>query len=318
MFFAVRSWAALVLACTLVSSPSPAQTTSGRPGSSVVYPSPLARREGPAPPSVAFRLVDRIALPGPLSGEPPRWDDGRLLVPVSGGMVVVRPGDGVDVRPGRDDRGDDRANSGGRPWVVSEDGLARYRTLPRGRVIAERRERPGDRWKRAWSLRVAGATLAPPLLSGPRLLFGSLDNQLYAVRARNGHRLWAVDLGERISRPLALWEGTLPVREGGERKVIQARFVLVVPDGGGRLVAIDPHDGRSVATVELPDRDEWLAAPAVPLPDHSIALARQGFESSEAAVLVYALEAAPADEVPYNEASAPQGARSGDPPPTSK
>jgi len=268
------------------------------------YPPALPRREGPPQPELTFRRVDEIPLPGPLRAEPLRLDDGTVRLPVNGGWAIVtlEPEPSVQIsttEPPAPDRGVENAQD----WVVSEDGRFRFRTEPSGKVIAERNRRKG--WRKAWRRRVAGATLAPPLVAGRRVYFGSLDNQVYALRADNGHYLWAQDVGARVSRPLTWWQGRI-----GEAPAFAA-VVLLVPDNGGSILALDPYDGRRLASWELPTEEDRLLPPALAAGNGKIVVAVQRYDAAEAALLVFDLAPpAPADEVAYN---APDPSEEGDP-----
>ena len=188
-------------------------------------------------------------------------------------------------------------------WVVSDDGRFRFRAEPAGKVIAERNRRKG--WRKAWRRRIAGATLAPPLVSGRRVFFGSLDNQVYALRADNGHYLWAKDVGARISRPLTWWQGRV-----GEGPTF-VELVLLVPDNGGGILALDPYDGGRLASFDLPVEEDRLLPPALVAGDGKIVVAVQKYDDAEAALLVFELAApAPADDVAYND---PDLSEEGDP-----
>jgi outer membrane protein assembly factor BamB len=139
---------------------------------------------------------------------------------------------------------------------------------------------------------------------GGRVLFGSLDNQVYAVRADNGHRLWALDVGERVSRPLALWHGT--VEAEGEMREVDA--VLVAPDDALALIALDVYDGTRLATFAvgtLPEGNAIVSAPLV-ASDGRVVVAHQGYAPEEAELLVLHLGPAPSPAPrPGSEATPP-------------
>ena len=144
--------------------------------------------------------------------------------------------------------------------------------------------------------------------------FGSLDDQVYAVRADNGHRLWSVDVGARVSRPLALWRGVLQPEEEGEPER-EYSLLLVVPDNGARLLALDTYDGSHVAVLELPEY-ERLVSPALVADEVGVLVARQKYAPTDAALMIYCLGTAErpatdteADErVAYNETTpSPEG-----------
>jgi outer membrane protein assembly factor BamB len=253
---------------------------------------------------MTFRRVAEIPLPGPLRDEPLRLDDGTVRLPVNGGWAIVTLEPEPSVRisttaPPGPDTGDEN----GPEWVVSDDGRFRFRAEAAGKVIAERNRRKG--WRKAWRRRIAGATLAPPLVSGRRLYLGSMDNQVYALRADNGHYLWAKDVGARISRPLTWWQGRV-----GEGPTF-VELVLVVLDNGGSILALDPYDGSRLASLDLPTEEDRLLPPALVAGDGKIVVAVQKYEAAEAALLVFELAPpAPADNVAYN---VPDLSEEGDP-----
>ena len=127
------------------------------------------------------------------------------------------------------------------------------------------------------------------------------------MRAKNGHRLWTVDLGDRLSRPLSGWPAV--DHEGADRSSL-----LAVPDDGATVTALDAYDGRKVATYELPPQHHF-ASPAVVVPGDRIAIARKGYDDREAALVLLALIPPPPVEapkpLPYNGASAPKPEPSG-------
>ena len=129
-----------------------------------------------------------------------------------------------------------------------------------------------------------------------RLIFGSLDNQVYAVRADNGHRLWAVDVGDRVSRPLALWHAS--VESEGQPREVDA--VLVAPDDALSVLALDVFDGARLARLpveKLPEGNAIVSAPLV-TEDGRVVVAHQGYAPEEASVVVLKLAAAPAASTP--------------------
>ena len=227
------------------------------------YPPALPDREGPPPPRLIFEEISEISLPGPLSEAPVRGEDGTVRLPVNGGLAIVTLEPQISVRISETLPSTTVADGGiDAGWVLSEDGRFRYRTQPSGEVLAQRLRRKG--WRKAWRIHVSGSTPAPPLPGGRRLFFGSVDNQVYAVRSDNGHRLWASDVGDRVSRALTLWRGEVEPENGSHDGPIPVELVLLVPDGGGQIVALDSHDGSRLATLELPSEEDRLVPPASP------------------------------------------------------
>ena len=190
-------------------------------------------------------------------------------------------------------------------WISSADGTMRFRTLPEGRVVAERKGRRG-KYRPAWSLRVGGATPAPPLLLGPRLIYAALDNQVYAVRADNGHRLWTADVGARVARPLSNWSGKVLFQVGSGYYVHRTELVLCAPEDDRTLLALDPYNGEIVATLKLPEDHSRFTTPAIPLPEGRMAIGRQYYRDAQASLMVLALHAGAKSDaseaaLPYNQ-----------------
>ncbi|MDX1388395.1 MAG: PQQ-binding-like beta-propeller repeat protein [Acidobacteriota bacterium] len=278
------------------------------------YPPVLPEREGPPPPRLVFLTMEEVALPGQLSEHPLAVEGEEITLPVAGGRAWVRlkPDPRVRVVPGATPVA---GQGGDESWVYSEDGRARFRSLAEGRVEAEVYAPNKDEWRPDWSFRVGGAVLAPPVVDGERLFFGSLDDQVYAVRSDNGHLLWADDVGARVSRPLGLWRGELLPEEPDEIPREYA-LIIVVPDDGSTIQALDSHDGQRVAFLEMPEFEPGLVSPPLVDSEGAIVVARQKYEAADAALMVYRLappEPAPeadADEeqVAYNDpAPSPEG-----------
>jgi hypothetical protein len=254
------------------------------------------KRKGPPPPRLSVMTVADIPLPGPLLGGPLDVDGTRVRVPVPGGLLIVEPEPGAEATREPTVLLEDPPR--GQQWVVGgRKGKRRYRTDPTGLLLAQRRASDSSRWKPSWKLRLPGATLAQPLVVGKRVLVGSTDSRIYAVRFRNGHRIWAQDYGDRLTLPLALWHGDLTVGFFD--------LVLAVPHGGTTLLVIDPFDGRTVASYTLPEGGGSLVSSAAVLIDGRIAVARQRYDQADASLLVFRL--VPAEEVagtvgdvPYN------------------
>jgi outer membrane protein assembly factor BamB len=136
-----------------------------------------------------------------------------------------------------------------------------------------------------------------PVVSRERVYFGALDNRVYCVKARNGHRVWTAALPGRIDRPLTLWRGPAPSPADATTPVAPAdlELVLVIPEGAPRVLALDARDGRQVARLELPEgQGRLVGAPAV-TPDSRIAVAWQNYDESRAALIVFELRPAADD-----------------------
>ncbi len=279
----------LCLAAAIVSAGAGlAQTLPPTPESPNDYPAPLPPRKGPLPPSMRFRIVSEIPLPGAPTGRGATVDGARLLVPVEGGVAIVSLGppasavlaEAGTLLPGADPE-----------WIVSEDGRFRFRSLPEGGIEAQKLGRWFRKWRKEWRLRVPSATIAPPSVRGPRVFFGSADNRVYGVRRKNGHRLWATDLDDRITHPLAIWHGTVeaPVagKSGPKTQPFDVELVLAIPDGGGSIVGLDAYDGSRLATFEVTADGGMLATAAAVLEDGRIAVARTSYAAGGASLLLF-------------------------------
>jgi len=283
---------AVGLALALVVVPASAQYGSSTPDVQPNnYPPALPARRGPGP-SLNFERLGEIALPGPLTGRTAWIADGLVAVPVEGGVARVAPDSGAT--PVMTEGSEPPAAE----WIVSPNGKRRYRTTQEGLVEAERRSRARRGWSRSWRIVAPNSILSPPVLVGLRLCYAGLDDRVTCVRASNGHRLWAVDLGDRLSRALAIWSAEGSGGTAGE-------IVLAVPDDGASVIALDAYDGRRVATYELLSHHHF-ASPALVVAGDRIAIARKGYDDREAALVLLRLTPpAPTgtpSAVPYNGA----------------
>ena len=285
----VRSLPVMLLAVC----PALAQTYQDEPFGESAFPE--STRPAPAIelPQLTFQLLTEIPLPGPLPGGSPRVvAENRVQIAVAGSLAVtaVEPGATPELMPwnGAPPHLQMEAPSA---WVVSPNGRRRFRTLPQGLVIAHKCCSVfRDDWYRVWKLRVAGGTVAPPLVLDRRVFVGALDNQIYALKARNGHRLWSVDVGQRISNQLALWSGRAPVvSEKGKVHDDDVQLVLAVLDSGSTLLALDAASGVKVASFELAPADGRLVGAPAATPDGSVVVARQKYLESEAGLMVLKL-----------------------------
>ncbi len=91
-----------------------------------------------------------------------------------------------------------------------------------------------------------GAT-GPVWVAGGSVFLISDEGRLVRLDARNGERIWAVDLPyftkERVRRRKAIYANYGPVLAGGQ---------LWVASSDGRMRAFDPVDGALLRTVEIP------------------------------------------------------------------
>lgn len=282
------------VAVALVAVPAFAQYG---PGSAEVqpnnYPPALPARRGPGP-SLVFERLGEVALPGPLGTAASRVADGLIVVPVASGFLRVAPE--IDATPSL-------VASVELPespeWVESSNGKRRFRTTREGLVEAQHRRRAKSKWRASWHLVAPNSILAPPVLIGPRLCYAGLDDRVTCVRASNGHRLWAVDVGDRLSRGLTCWPACSDRVSSGE-------LLLVVPDDGASVVALDAYDGRHVAEFDLPPTHRFVSS-ALVVARERIVVARTGYDEQEAALVLLRLRPPPPVQprkpVPYNDGS---------------
>ena len=138
--------------------------------------------------------------------------------------------------------------------------LRQDREVPTGVILWENRalfvdatagvalaSRAGD-GKPLWSVRVAGAIVAPAQFHRARLLLQSLDNYVYCLRAENGHEVWRSRLSHRLIHPAAFWHDR----------------VLAVPEGSSTLVLLDLWNGSENGSWTLRGPDaHFVTGPAV-------------------------------------------------------
>ncbi len=253
------------------------------------YPPALPQRKGPEPPRLTLEVRREVPLPGPLGDGPLVVVGDAVRVPLAAGSALA-PFISGDPRlvpapaPGAAPAPD--------PWTYHPNGRLRYRGEEGGFLEAEERGPwPRSGWHRAWTLRLPSGVAAPPVVVGRRLCLTAQDDQVYCLRADNGHRLWAADLGERVSRAPVVWSTSIPSdarRRGSALTTLDV--LLVVPDSGGSIVGLDAYDGRRLTAFELPPGAAFASAPVV-LSDDRIALARRGYDPADAALMVLQIEA---------------------------
>jgi hypothetical protein len=282
-----------IFALLFFALPAAAQYGSATPDSQPNnYPPALPARRLPGP-ALVFERLGEVALPGPLGGRSGFMVDGLVVIPVAGGWARVAPE--MDATPSIVPELDVPETS---EWLPSSDGKRRYRTTEEGLVEAQRRSRlHKDGWVKSWRIIAPNSIMAPPILLGPRLCYAGLDDRVTCVRASNGHRLWAVDLGDRLSRALTCWPACGGVAVEGE-------VLLVVPDDGASVVALDAYDGRRIASFDLPATQRF-ASPALVVSGERIAIARKGYDDKDAALVLLKLTPPPAPPAPPAAAPAP-------------
>lgn len=287
--------AAGALAIALYAAPALSQygTTTTSDSQPNNYPPALPARNTPGP-LLVFERLGEVALPGPLSADAGFVMDGMVVIPVEGGWARMAPE--INATPSIVPAGDAKPAA---EWVVASNGKRRFRTTQEGLVESEKRRGAAKKWRKSWRLVAPNSIFAPPVLAGARLCYAGLDDRVMCLRAKNGHRLWAVDLGDRLSRGLTCWPAC------GDRAE-DTEILLAVPDDGATVIALDAYDGRKVATFELPPTHHFASSALVVSPDR-IALSRKGYDDHEAALLLLRLTPPPPAEkqapVPYNEGS---------------
>ncbi len=293
------------LAVTLMTAPALAQSIGSTPDAQPNnYPPALPARVG-KPPAVVFEKLAEITLPGPLADGQSFIAGDYVMVPVEGGIARVKPEPGATATTAADTKA-----APVNEWVLSSDGKRRYRCTAEGLVEAEKSRHKGRTWHRRWHIVAPNSILAPPVIIGPRLCYAGLDDRVTCVKAANGHRLWSVDLGDRLSRALACWPGCSD--SAGD-----ASLVLAVPDDGASVVALDVYNGARIASYDLPDQHRFASSAMLVAPD-TVAIARKGYEAADAALLLLRIAPAPSQEaapapspapsapVPYNPGSPTQ------------
>lgn len=284
---------AVGLLALLAASVAAAQSTAD-PFAREVFPEQTAGGPELTLPSLAFRLENDREVPGPLAGRPLRPDaQGGIAVPLeSGGLALVSDGGRGAVRLVADEVAPP-ADADPLAPVGEPGSRRRFRITTEGMLVAEKcRRSKKTRCHKIWKLRVPGGATVPPAATKGRLYVGALDNQVYALRSRNGHRIWATDVGRRVSNPLSLWEGELPLarRDGSRTEPRKIRLVLVLPEGGSRLLALEARSGRKVAIFELPDGEGRLVGSPLVTAEGTIAVARQRYTEREASLILLAVE----------------------------
>ncbi len=279
------------MAALLLWAPAAAQFGGEDPFRNIDYQSRDDARDTAWIPPLALRMEREIPLPGPLPAGPLRVDDarGEVRLAVAGGLAVVHPESGlIRLEPDGEAPTPPRGETPGvSAWVETPDGRRRFRTHDRGRVEAQRACRSCRKvWRRSWRRRIPAGAAAEPLVLLDRLFVGGLDNQLYALRNRNGHRLWSVDLGQRLTRTPTLWQGLIPVPQPLEPST---ELVLLVPDDGRSILVFEPRTGRRIARYRLGETEGRVTGPARAV-GRRIVAPRQRYLEDQASLLVFTLE----------------------------
>lgn len=271
------------------------------------YPPPLPKRQGPQPPPIVLEWDGEIRVSGPLRAGPLALRADYVLLPTPDGAIRVELGGENETTRLTGERSGpelDRFR-----WIVARNGRFRWRTAPEGGLIVEKRRNERAEWKKSWRLSTPAPLSSPPTQVGRRLVYTTSDGRAHAVRLSNGHRLWATDLGERVSAATAVWSGSLSPSDAARGSAGEAYFLLlVVPDSGTALLAIDVYDGRVLARGSIPGgRGRLVSAPLL-LTNGRIAVARQGYALEDAALGFFRVRESQEKTSPDVESAVPYNA----------
>lgn len=252
-----------------------------------------APTEDPDSIQLAFDLVFELPLPGPLPHGGPRIQGNEIEIPVAGGRAVL-PLALLEESSVLVTESGSGAAAVDEEWSVSESGRLRFRVDPTGWIRAEKRCKRCERgWKKKWKLRALGAAAAPPLAVGNQVCFGALDNRVYCVKERNGHRRWASQVGGRVTQRLVHWPGPPLDEDDPTEDDGRARgAVVAVLERGARLVLLAEDDGVAIGQLQFGATNGKIVNVPLATPDGRLVLARQGYADSDAKLLVYRLEPA--------------------------
>ena len=242
-------------------------------------------------PKLRFRLLEEIALPGPLGGQGPQSAGERVRIAVEGGTAVFSWGRDVEVGPVETAETTEQDPGVG----LSPDGKLRCVPRPSGWIVAEKRcARCKKGWRRVWKVRAPGSEFARPVVTERRVFYGTTDNRVYSVKRRNGHRVWVAEVAGRVVRPLEAVRVEAPADYAAKSKSssLWIDLILVVPANGRSMIALDARTGERVAVFDLPEDETLVGAPVSR--EGKVAVARQKYDAREAALLVFDLEPATA------------------------
>lgn len=267
----------LLLSCSAVAVH--AQSTPGSSTFQNQFPDPL-QYEPPAipPPELQLNRVQEISIEGPIIGAP-RWFPERVEITTDRAVISL------DLRSETPEIATMEVASpppSETEFGVSPSGNHRARVQPGKRLFMERRcaNCVPTRWRRMWKLRTAGIADTAPLVDDRRLYFGSQDNRVFGLRRRNGHRLWATDVGGRMLRRLASWKA-----EQTDPRVRPVAAILAVPEPGAEMVVLDAAGGRQVLTFKLSGEEDRILGPVHTGSDGRIWLLRQGYRPSDLSLI---------------------------------
>jgi outer membrane protein assembly factor BamB len=304
-----RAW--LLLLAAACAGPAAAQNRQDpRFDSTELEPAPEAPTEGA--PQLRFDLLEEIELEGPLAPSGVRRAGDHVEVEAADGTAVFSWD--ADLSLTRVDAVPDTVPDTAEElsYGISPDGKVRAVTRADGFIVAEKLcARCSKRWKKKWRIRAPGDEFARPVVTARRVFYGTTDNRVFAVKRRNGHRVWAADIPGRVVRPLELVRVQAPpelAARGKSKDSLWLDLILVVPASGRTLIALDARNGERVASFDLEEDEMLVGAPLAR--DGHIVVARQKYEANDAALLV--LRLSPAGPFPLEEtAPAPEPQASG-------
>ncbi len=276
---------AAACACLAVAGglPVDAQTTPTAAPFQNQFPDPLQYR-APVPelPELHLAQATEIPLRGPLlSG--PALVDGLIEIRTSGGLARA-PWNGGDGKPELDPSAPPPAPADELLWALSPDATHRAKPAGEAQLLVQKACAGCESgWRRGWRLRVAGLAQVPPVVTERRVYYGAADNQVYAVKRKNGHRVWSTPLDGRVLRPIALWIDPQGPSEKGEPP---AAALLVIPEPGAELIVLDTLGGRRSTRYRMQKEGDHLVGAALSTPDGYVVLARQGYTPEDASLIV--------------------------------
>ena len=299
-----RAPALLFLFAATCIAPALAQTTRQDPrfDSTELEPAPDAPTE--EAPQMRFDLLEAIELPGPLGPAGARGAGDRVQIEAADGTAVFSWGEDLTLTrvEGADDAAEDV------PYGISPDGKVRAVPRPDGFIVAEKLcARCSKRWKKMWRLRAPGDEFARPVVTDRRVFYGTTDNRVFAVKRRNGHRVWAAEIPGRAVRPLEQVRVQVPpelaLRGKTKKSSLWLDLILVVPASGRTLIALDSRNGERVASFDLEEDEMLVGAPLAR--QGRVVVARQKYDANDAALLVFRL-APTAPVLPEESAPEPE------------
>lgn len=293
-----RTSLSLLALASLLGSPLLAQSDAYTQEGFEDLPPTATRPNEPPPLQLRFELQHEVTFPGPLSGAAPRWAAGKVRVPLAEGEMEVDLL--AEVPTTRRVESPPETSSDEEVWVEDAEGRFRYRTRDEGLLLAQHRcSYCRNGWRRAWKLRIAGATLAPPLVLPESVCLGTLGNQIYCVKPRRGFRRWTIDIEGRLSAALVGVPSPVDAAEGDPVEPV----ILALPDAGTPLLAFDGASGIELARV-APDESARMVGGVLSTDDGAIIVARQGYKAEDARLIVYRLRPIQAATDPLSEAQA--------------